>query len=472
MNDGWNAPRKYAGSQTIDISSNVLSVVTDQVDHDTLENFASNEHFIETSIDHANIVGNDGIIHVDWSSSSVENIHADNYTDTDTTYVGEPTIDITGTAISVVSAQVDHDTLLNFDSDEHWTKVDLRDDNLIWSGTHQFDSTVSFNSTATFNSSVSFISSVTVEGNLTVNKIPTGTTATTSTLVVNPASATANADLIWAGVGNTYKFQVDEDGDITGNQLRLNGGSNQIVMGSKLTPLTLTTDSLMFVGATVTFPRYTSTLAGLGLANTWTGATNTYEGDIVLSGQASPHIKLDSDDSAVDWYIRTGQTGSWAGWLVFARAATGTPDVAISTAGALTLYESLSLPYDKKFNASNRGEYQYKPMKTGYGSRIGLYFEGTTPNRTAKMDFFDWTSGSEAVWMEFQAHETNGKSLSVGGSFVSADYDLGLVGQGVLCLKETTTPTADTNYGKVYCKNDDKLYFQDGAGNEHEVAFV
>lgn len=34
------------------------------------------------------------------------------------------------------------------------------------------------------------------------------------------------------------------------------------------------------------------------------------------------------------------------------------------------------------------------------------------------------------------------------------------------------TPTATTNYGKVYTKSDNKLYFQDGAGTEHEIAFV
>lgn len=43
---------------------------------------------------------------------------------------------------------------------------------------------------------------------------------------------------------------------------------------------------------------------------------------------------------------------------------------------------------------------------------------------------------------------------------------------GVLTLKETTTPTADTDYGKIYTKNDNKLYFQDGAGSEHEIALV
>jgi len=43
---------------------------------------------------------------------------------------------------------------------------------------------------------------------------------------------------------------------------------------------------------------------------------------------------------------------------------------------------------------------------------------------------------------------------------------------GRLTLKETTTPTADADYGKIYTKNDNKLYFQDGAGVEHEVDFA
>jgi len=47
-----------------------------------------------------------------------------------------------------------------------------------------------------------------------------------------------------------------------------------------------------------------------------------------------------------------------------------------------------------------------------------------------------------------------------------------LIDGGVLVVKETTTPTADTNYGKIYTKNDNKLYFQDGAGVEHEVDFA
>ena len=43
---------------------------------------------------------------------------------------------------------------------------------------------------------------------------------------------------------------------------------------------------------------------------------------------------------------------------------------------------------------------------------------------------------------------------------------------GSLVLKEISTPTADANYGKVYTKNDNKIYFQDGAGSEHEISLV
>jgi len=60
-------------------------------------------------------------------------------------------------------------------------------------------------------------------------------------------------------------------------------------------------------------------------------------------------------------------------------------------------------------------------------------------------------------------------SITIGGNAVSTDYDLALVGAGVLMLIETTTPTADTGYGKLYWKNDNKLYGQDGAGEEHTI---
>lgn len=44
-----------------------------------------------------------------------------------------------------------------------------------------------------------------------------------------------------------------------------------------------------------------------------------------------------------------------------------------------------------------------------------------------------------------------------------------IVDSGILALKETTTPSAVANYGRLYTKTDNNLYFQDGAGVEHLV---
>ena len=43
---------------------------------------------------------------------------------------------------------------------------------------------------------------------------------------------------------------------------------------------------------------------------------------------------------------------------------------------------------------------------------------------------------------------------------------------GAITMAETTTPSAETNLGKIYTKTDNKLYFQDGAGTEHTIQFV
>ncbi len=47
-----------------------------------------------------------------------------------------------------------------------------------------------------------------------------------------------------------------------------------------------------------------------------------------------------------------------------------------------------------------------------------------------------------------------------------------LDGQTTILLAETTTPTAVTNFGHFYTKTDNRMYFQDGAGDEHEIVEV
>lgn len=83
-------------------------------------------------------------------------------------------------------------------------------------------------------------------------------------------------------------------------------------------------------------------------------------------------------------------------------------------------------------------------------------------------DLVIYANGSDALpllWMD----GGNGNIQINSSTPLSANFDLALLGDGVLCIKETSTPTADANYGKIYCKNDNRLYFQDGAGVEHAV---
>lgn len=83
-------------------------------------------------------------------------------------------------------------------------------------------------------------------------------------------------------------------------------------------------------------------------------------------------------------------------------------------------------------------------------------------NTTEKLAY----RGGEDLWHAYANLVINGVyPLTNGG-------DLQLLGDGTISMVETTTPTADANHGKLYTKNDNKLYFQDGAGTEHEVAFV
>ena len=63
-------------------------------------------------------------------------------------------------------------------------------------------------------------------------------------------------------------------------------------------------------------------------------------------------------------------------------------------------------------------------------------------------------------------------NVSINSTSVSAHYDLLLGGDGTLCLKESATPTATAAYGKLYCKDSNELFFQDGAGVEHKLAYA
>ena len=66
---------------------------------------------------------------------------------------------------------------------------------------------------------------------------------------------------------------------------------------------------------------------------------------------------------------------------------------------------------------------------------------------------------------------SNQGNVGIGTSVPSEYSDLTLGNQSSLCLKETTTPISEANFGKIYTKSDNNLYFQDGAGAENSISF-
>jgi hypothetical protein len=108
----------------------------------------------------------------------------------------------------------------------------------------------------------------------------------------------------------------------------------------------------------------------------------------------------------------------------------------------------------------------------------GTFYSDTTTDEAWGVYIRGGTSSSDSPFIINKADGSstylrvngNGK-VGIGTASPSANADLTLEG-GALAIKETTTPTADADYGKIYCKADNKLYFQDGAGVEHEIQFV
>lgn len=97
-----------------------------------------------------------------------------------------------------------------------------------------------------------------------------------------------------------------------------------------------------------------------------------------------------------------------------------------------------------------------------YNDSTGAITLNATSSSTADV-IINWDSGI-ALFID----AANG-NVNIGSSTVFTDSDLTLDKNGWLTLKETATPTSTTNYGKVYTKNDNSLYFQDGAGSEHTI---
>jgi hypothetical protein len=97
----------------------------------------------------------------------------------------------------------------------------------------------------------------------------------------------------------------------------------------------------------------------------------------------------------------------------------------------------------------------------------------TSPGR--KLDVSDLspqlrlTRTDGSVYTDFETDEDGKLKIQPTGSEIDVD---GEVVVETVYIKEVSGGTTKAGYGQLYTKSDNKLYFRDGEGNDHEIAFV
>lgn len=121
-----------------------------------------------------------------------------------------------------------------------------------------------------------------------------------------------------------------------------------------------------------------------------------------------------------------------------------------------------------------------------------------TTNKVGRLSFTHYTNAEEPLTGVYAQTTSVSNILNIGGGdtygnvatgirvYAGADNTtvsgtqillidingITILAPATLALDETVTPSAVTGLGKVYTKTDNKLYFQDGGGTEHELAFA
>jgi len=113
--------------------------------------------------------------------------------------------------------------------------------------------------------------------------------------------------------------------------------------------------------------------------------------------------------------------------------------------------------------------------EAGYTLTTGTYnvFIGREAGKNASQK----VDATRSIALGYQSYTDKSDQIVLGDAntvevLVRATTGVLKLESGILQVKETTTPTPVTDYGKLYTKADNNLYFQDGAGTEHQVAYV
>ena len=291
------------------------------------------------------------------------------------------------------------------------------------------------------------------------------------------------------------------DGIGIGNNIFTVSAAGALVSTSgTIAGLTINATDGLYAGTGATRVQMKPGAAGVG--GIWTGATAVADAKNYLNVDGAG--KLASGNITWDSSGNLTMTGTWSGSSAVTLAAGADitllgSDVANSLIRFIDPPTSATLSSEIRFERYEAPtEYWYiKKVPEGHGTQPDFLIIAPTDELIAaagsntKMimgkhpfesnsaysfsvlvsELFEVQVNSSANILASDGKITLYGNVGIGTLDPSAYADLTLEG-GALCIKERTTPTADTDYGKVYTKSDNKLYFQDGAGTEHEIAFV
>ena len=118
---GTSIGTSYTDAKVISVSGSTGAVVDGDIDHDALANFASNEHFTQ-----ANITATGTVASGVWNGTSIG-----------TAYTDAKVTSVSGSTGAVTDGDIDHDSLANFASNEHYTQANITATGTVASGTWQ-----------------------------------------------------------------------------------------------------------------------------------------------------------------------------------------------------------------------------------------------------------------------------------------------------------------------------------------------
>lgn len=157
--------------------------------------------------------------------------------------------------------------------------------------------------------------------------------------------------------------------------------------------------------------------------------------------------------------IHTGASPTFAG-LTSTAPVNGTTGVFANAGGTVTLDSNGQIETFQQLNVVGAGGRIYF---YGYNNGVKtLHYQLESRATSTTVPGSDLKVYNDDTALIFTLDQSG--NLTVTGSLTSVG--------GYVSLAEITTPGATADYGKIYCKADNKIYFQDGAGTEHEIAFV